>query len=211
MSDDREQREDDEREGQEGGDGLGGRVLSASPLIWVLLAAAVGWAVWSTLSGGGAERPAARVVVIAGAERERTLVALPCGATSSDSTGDASPPGAITAVLPAGADERVVAVSGCQSGGSSATGSLTGGGKGATVLVLLPPGTRAPRQGAEPEQSKRLLPGLRATSVTRVSAGDAETILIPPCPGRRASGDLASGYTRPSGGGVMLVGCPQKG
>src|SRR5947209_12314854 len=109
MSDenDSKQRNDDDD-----GDGrleLGGRhILSASPLIWVLLAGALIWAVWATITRGSSSsgKAGARVVLVPTAGTDRMVVALPCSALGGSSSGGSSGGG-----------------SGGSSGGSSSGGS----------------------------------------------------------------------------------------
>jgi hypothetical protein len=228
----REQEQEQERRDgdgdEDGGLSLGGRsILSASPLIWVLLAGAVIWAVWATVTRSSSSSGAGmRALVVPTAGADRMVVALPCSALGG---GSKSMQGGASVLLPAGSGQRVVLVPGCQGGGSSGGASSGGGssggasgggssgggssggssGSGTAAVVVLAPGTPLPRQGGKAPSiggSGSGSSGGKLRSLFDVPA-QARVVIVAPCQGKGSSSSSSTAAQPPaaSGHGVLLA------
>jgi hypothetical protein len=204
--DDSQEHDDNQRRGR--------NVLTASPLVWVLLVAAAGWAVWSTATkGSGKPTPVRALVIPTGQATARTIAVLPCSATgSSSSTSAKQLRGLDTVVLPRDSGERVVLVPSCgaNSGASSASG---GGSKGGAAAIVLPPGTAppSPRQTIPLGGSGSGSSGAKAkiSVVYRLpQSSRAHIVVVVPCTGKKR-GDSGGASPQPaapeSGGGLALA------
>jgi hypothetical protein len=197
----------DERAGEpreDDGLSIGGRhILSASPLIWILLAAAVAWAVWATVTRGTSSSSSAgvRAVVVPTAGADRMVVAMPCPGGGSQG-GSKRPSASGSVVLPRDSGDRVVLVPGCK-GGQGAAGGSSGGGGGGGAVQVLSPGAPIPKQGAKaPVQS-----GGKVRNVFRVpAAGAPRLIVVTPCSGSKGgtSGGRPTAPPPSSGRGVLV-------
>src|SRR5437763_1712950 len=206
----RKQDEDEDR-----GLSLGGRrVLSASPLIWVLLVGAVIWAGWATITRGSSSssKSGLRAVLVPTGGGDRMLVALPCSSLGGGSGSFKQPTGATSVVLPAGSGQRVVLVPGCQSGGSSggagassggssggsssgSSGGSSSGGSGTGAVVVLPPGSPAPKQG---KSAPSAAGGSKVTNIYSAPSS-ARTIVVTPCQGKSGGSGGSSSGSPPAG------------
>ena len=188
-------------------------ILTASPLVWILLVVAAGWAVWSTATKGSGKPTATRAVAVpTDGPQDRTVAALPCSALSSESSssGALQHEGADTVVLPKASGLRIVLVPSCASGGGTSGG---GGSAQATGgVIVLPPGAPMPAAGKEVEVS----PGGSGSSGAKAKVGvvfrvpessSAGTIIVPPCSGKPSSSGKGSlqPQTVESGRGIILV------
>jgi hypothetical protein len=206
-----------DEEQQPGSEPRAGRargVLSASPLVWILLVVAAAWAVWSTATKGSGKPTATRAVAVpTDGSADRTVAALPCSALTSQSSGGAATQqeGADTVVLPRASGLRIVLVPSCATSGG---GESSGGGssKATGGVIVLPPGTPMPAAGKQVEVS----PGGSGASATKAKiavvfrvpdSSAARTIIVPPCSGK--AGGTKEGALQPptaeSGRGILLV------
>lgn len=210
---------DEERRDEEGdsGSAIGGRsILSASPLIWILLVAAAGWAIFATVTSGSKPPQGIRAVVVPTSGRERMLVALPCttlSASKSSSSGSgAGSLGGTSVVLPKGSGQRVVLVPGCESSGSPGAGGATSGSGGTGSLVhVLAPGTPVPQPGSRLPISLSGPSGPKpkvASVFTVPDTSGARTVVVVPCQGSKGSGGSGQPPTPPSSGRGVLVAPP---
>jgi hypothetical protein len=214
---DAEPRDEDERDDDDdGGSVIGNRsILSASPLIWILLVAAAGWAIFATVTSGSKPPKGIRAVVVPTSGHDRMLVALPCttvsgssGSSSGGSSGGIL--GGTSIVLPRDSGRRVVLVPGCQ-GGSSGAGGATGGSSSTGALVhVLAPGTPIPQPGStlQVHLGGPTGPKPKVASVFTVpDTTDARIVVVVPCQGSKSA---SSGQppTPPSSGHGVLVAPP---
>jgi hypothetical protein len=203
---------------------IGRHVLSASPLVWVLLVGAVTWAAWATVSGSSSSssKTTLRALLLPTRGSDRMVMALPCG--SGSGSGSQSPTGGTSVLVPSGSGLRVLLVAGCQSsggsagggGGSSGSGSSGGAGSsgggssggsssGPAPVIVLPPGTPPPKSGGSLPSSLHVGSGAKITNIVAVPA-DARTVLVTPCQSTSGgSSGGASGRPVPSGHGVLLL------
>jgi hypothetical protein len=202
----------------ERGDGDRGRartILSASPLIWLLLAAAAGWAVWSTATkGSGKPTPVRAVVVPTDASPQRTVAVLPCSAVAPASSKSSAPvQGLDTVVLPHDSGPRVVLVPACSSSGGSSGGASSGSAAKGGAAIVMPPGT-------QPPSVQQTLPlggsGSRASGAKAKieeawrlpDASRAKVIVVVPCAGSTGSGSSSARPQPPvpeSGQGLVMA------
>jgi hypothetical protein len=201
-----EQQNDEESTDEQQGLSLGGRhVLTASPLIWVLLVGALAWAVWATVTRGSSSNSSMRAVVVPTAGADRLVVALSCSTQGASSSSGKQPP-ATSLTLPAGSGLRVVLIPGCQ--GASSSGGAGGGSGGSSSspvgVVVLPPGTQPPRAGSSaPTSVGGSKP--KVSAVFQVPSW-ARTLVITPCRSKQgASSGHASVFALGAGHGVLVV------
>ncbi len=212
-------RDEEDRRGDEGDASIGSRrVMSASPLIWILLAAALGWAIWATVTrnGNSSSKTGSRAVVVSTRGADRMVVALPCSVSSASSSGASKrPPAGDSVVLPRDSGDRVVLIPGCSGGtGGAGAGGAGGGGGGSSkggTLQVLDPSIPVPKPG-----SKTQGPAGSAGKVRNVFAvpasNAARLIVVPPCSGSR--GGSSSGQRLrmpPPAGHAVLVAPPCQG
>jgi hypothetical protein len=200
--------EDDER-------GRRRTILSASPLIWLLLVAAAGWAIWSTATkGSGKPTPVRAVIVPTDGSSERTVAVVPCSAVAPASTKPSSPlEGLDTVILPRDSGPRVVLVPACSASGGSSGGASSGSGAKGGAAVVMPPGTQPPsvQQTLPLGGSGSRSSGAKAKieEVFRLpDSSRANVLVVVPCAGMKSSG---SSSTRPqpqvpeSGRGLVMA------
>jgi hypothetical protein len=190
---------------------LGRHILSASPLVWVLLVGAVAWALWATATRGSSSSSESglRAVLVPTAGGDRMVVALPCGGGGSSGRSN-TPAGGTSTLLPAGSGLRVVLVPGCQSSGGSAAGGSSGSSQaGPAPLFVLPPGAPAPKPGSSlPTPLKSTIgAGRKVTSAFTAPSG-AKLLLVAPCQSKGGGGSSGRSSTAPpvaSGHGVLVA------
>jgi hypothetical protein len=215
-SEERDERDDRHDGGEAGGVSIGNRqILTASPLIWILLAAAVAWAGWATVTRGSSSGSSSgtRVVVVPTAGADRMVVALPCSSSGSQG-GSARPLAGGSVVVPRDSGDRVVLVPGCKGGSGGAGGGGSGGSEppGSPIVQVLAPGAPIPKQGSKaPSPSGGSGGGGKVRNVFRVPpSSTSKIIVVTPCSGGKggSSGGGQQPRTPPSSGRGLLVAPP---
>jgi hypothetical protein len=202
---------DHDDHGDQGGGALGGRrVLSASPLIWMLLVGTIGWAIWATLSSGTPAIKGLRAIVVPTDRSDRMAVVQPCAATASSRSGTATA-GGTSVVLPHDSGARVVLVTPCAGGNSGAGASDGSSGAGGGVVDVLAVGTPPPQPGGRAPVSLQGATGPKpkVTSVFTVpDGGGSQVVVVPPCERSSGASGSSSGPTPPSAGHGLLLAPP---